>query len=125
MQNDIKTQLERLNSILGDANGDVDIIKTHSEEYFNVLRQYLPQLMQEIVDENDKQKAIALLQSIFPAQSHLMSTRIMASVQIDDDLWEVAKDFDNDDPLAYDYLLEKIKRKGYILQQANTKQPYH
>jgi hypothetical protein len=36
--------------------------------------------------------------------------------QMDDPLWEIAKDFDNDDPLIYDHLIEKIRQKKFAIQ---------
>lgn len=111
-----KDNLEELNRKIINAKDNKSAILSYSEKYFEYLRKYLPQTMKAVADEDDGQKNQELLRSIFQMQRALMNIRVVAGKEIDSDLWEVAEDFDNDDPDRYGYLTKKIKEKKYLLQ---------
>jgi|GEM_PF-3129186 len=112
--------LNKLHKATGKANKQVTVMQSYAPTYFAELRHYIPLVMASIVDEDSRDTCIKLMQRILHAQYELMGLKIIANVSIDDDLWEIAEDFDNDDPNRYDYLIKKIKNKEYLIQKADT-----
>jgi len=116
MTTDLNKRLDDVNRTLDSATNDAHIFESYANEYFDLLRQRLPELLDEIAEEDNQQKSLEILRALYPLQRHLMEIGIITKVSIDGDLWEIAEDFDNDDPKRYDYLLKRIKEKGYRIQ---------
>ena len=70
----LEKQIEVLNDVLGEAirTKDIHIINENAREYIGLLEQYLPPILDQLVDSNDAPDCIALLQKIFKAQYSLM-----------------------------------------------------
>jgi hypothetical protein len=112
---DKEKRLDEFNKFLT-SHSPQEINKSDIDVYMSLVRDLVKERMQDIVDCSDSRKRQNLLRGIFPMQYHLMKVRMMTEHTIPDDVWEVAKDFDNDDPLSYDYLINKILKGEYLLQ---------
>lgn len=113
-------ELDRLNINIHNAHNDPKKMKSYSLSYFNALKQYLPIIMNRIAVESEQPRCVDLLQLIFTAQNELMGFRVFTDTSLDDELSEIAQDFDNNDPLRYEYLIRKIKDKGYAIQSLHS-----
>ncbi len=122
MNDDLAEHVEELNLKIETTQDNVELMKSYAPDYFMSLRAYLPELLNNINHQSDGTKKSKILKSVFLIQRELMAFRVVADMSIDDDLWEIAYDFDNDDPLIYPYLLKKIKDGSYLLQ-ANLERP--
>lgn len=110
-------ELDDLNKKINAAKDDPEAMRSYALSYFMALRHYIPEIMHSITIENDRDECIELLQLIFPAQYELMALRTMANVSFEEDLWEIAEEFDNNDPNRYDYIIQRIKNKEYMIQK--------
>lgn len=100
-------------------NSDIDKVSVSDlERYIFLLKPDIAHLLRQICSASSEPERTALLQSIFTRQWSLMDISIQRSeVQMPDELWEIAKDFDNDDPKLYPYLLKKVLNKEYLIQR--------
>lgn len=112
---DAITRLEELNKIMDYAKYNAGSLENYTQEYFTLLRLCLPVAMESAIAP-DKYGAISTLKRIFYQQRNLMAIRHLTDVPMGSDLWEIACDFDNDDPRIYDYLVNKIRNRHYAIQ---------
>jgi hypothetical protein len=116
---ELEERLGRLNDILGDAieAKNTQLIEENTAAYLQALEEYLPILFSQIEKEDIRENIQPILHKIFEAQRSLMGIRVVGGLTIESDgLWEVANDFDNDDPNAYEFLIKKVKNKEYRLK---------
>jgi hypothetical protein len=114
---DTEAKLAELRQLL-EVRSPNGVSKDEIAQYVSLTRIFVAEKMLSIRKTNSKAQQTKLLNEIFQGQYYLMGIRIMTDYVLPEDLWEIAKDFDNNDPMVYDYLLKKIIEKQYLLQNS-------
>jgi hypothetical protein len=113
--------LKKLDKARRKAKRKIVSMQSYAPFYFAELRVYIPSVMELIEDEDNRDECIKLLKLITAAEYGLMGLMFIAEVSLDADIHEISEDFDNDNPLFYDLIIQKIKNKEYLVQKVTAK----